>query len=73
MASVGHDCYLAHPAALAVLAAAEFVQGCWQDWVSVAVAVVEVSVKRSDVGPAGWPKLREAVAGSCWEVALVSH
>ena len=29
--------------------------------------------ERPDVGPAGDSKPRQAVAGSCWEVALVSH
>lgn len=71
--SVGHDCCQAHPTALVTLAAADSVQACWQDWVSVAVSVVELSVERSDVAPEGWSKPREAVAESCWEVALVSR
>lgn len=65
MVCVEHDWYRAHPVALAMLAAAESAQVCWQDWGSVAVSVVEVCAKRSVVDPEEWPKLGEAVAGSC--------
>lgn len=30
-------------------------------------------MKRSDVGPEGCSTSQEAVAGNCWELALVSH
>lgn len=56
-----------------MLAAAQSVLVCLHDWVSAAVFVVEVSVERSDVGREGGSIRREAVVGSCWEVALVSH
>lgn len=65
MVYVGHDCYRDRPAVLVMLAAAESVQAYWQDWMSVAVPVAEVSVEHSDVGPEECSRPREAVAGNC--------
>lgn len=77
MAFVEHECCPARLAALVMLAAAVPVQAYWRNWVSAEVSEVEpVSescVKHSGVGLELCSKLREAVAGSYWEVALVSH
>ena len=73
MVSVGHDCYRDRPAVLVRLAAGESVQACLQHWVSAPVLATEVSAACSDVDLEGCSKLREAVAGSWWEVALASH
>ena len=70
---VGHDYYRDRPAALVKLAAAESVQACLLHWVSALVLVAEVSAVCSDVDPERCSKLREAVAGSWWEVALALH
>ena len=73
MVYVEHDYYRDHPAALVKLAAAESVQAYLLHWVSALVLAAEVSAVCSDVDPEGCSKLREAVAGSWWEVALALH